>query len=162
MASGFVATLSSGLSSAILVMVSTLSLKGGRPVRAALRAARASYPLTLRNFFKKTGVVKNKLAPEGLVFGAPRVQEKTAAPSKRRAGATSEDWADFFWIWPPKGGVLSGRCPAVRPRGRTTCPATCPAAVRPRVRPRLGHFSLFGGAASPACGPDLALVAPAY
>ena len=144
MANSSVANLSSGQSSAILVMVmvSTLSLKGGRPVRAALRAARASYPLTLRKFFKKTGVVKNKLAPEGLVFGAPRVQEKTAAPSKRRAGATSEDWAEFFFgsglLW---GSVLSGRCPAVRPRGRTTCPATCPAAC-PAI---FGSFFVFRG-----------------
>ena len=142
-----------------MVMVSTLSLKGGRPVRAALRAARASYPLTLRKFLKKTGVVKNKLAPEGLVFGAPRVQEKTAAPSKRRAGATSEDWAEFFLDLAPCGALS---CPAaVRPSGRAAGQLVRPL-VRPRVRPFLGHFSFFGGAASPARGPDLALVAPAY
>ena len=117
-----------------MVMVSTLSLKGGRPVRAALRAARASYPLTLRNFFKNTGVVKTSWLQKVAFSAPPRVQEKTAAPSKRRAGATSEDWAEFFLDLAPCGALS---CPAaVRPSGRAAGQL-----VRPLVRPLSGRVS---------------------
>lgn len=84
-------------------------------------------------------------------------RKKTAAPSKRWAGATSGDWCVFF-----SGLALRGvvPCPAaVRPSGRAAGQL-----VRQHVRPLsgrmsgtiFGHFSFFGGAASPVCGLVLA------
>ena len=90
-------------------------------------------------------------------------RKKTAAPSKRWAGATSGDWCDFF-----SGLALRGvvPCPAaVRPSGRAAGQL-----VRQHVRPLsgrmsgtiFGHFSFFGGAVSLAHGRGLVHIAPAY
>ena len=142
MANRSFANLSSGLSSAILVMVSNLVLKGVARL-GRLKGGSGVRPPNLKKLLKKNRLYFKEAGSKPCCFhGRPGSQKNGRTFKTMGRGYLGGLVRFFFGSGPPWGGALSGRCPAVRPRGRTTCPATCPAAVRPhRKAPKLslGH-----------------------